>query len=1215
MLMSAVFALSALFAAGAVKDDADALKWDPRFKEIKSKINADDYDWYDAARLPIEGRGYVDEQNPFVRVPPCFKDKVPSAVSGMGVNTTGLELSFVTDSPDVVLRQEVVARAWVDPFITPCGLDGCAIWACGANGEWRFLTLTRPNANGVAESQAFLKKGDLCRVYFPIRSVMKNLKIGVRRGRSFETVAHRRRVVHYGTSIVHGGCVSQSGLMWTSIYSRVLDCEVVNLGFSGWGRMELSMADFLGGIDTPLYIVDCDWNMNVPMQEKNYEPFVRRLKELRPNVPILLCGGCTEAGVSRPQEVFARGVYDKLRKEDPKKWRNLHFFSGVEQLPKCSWVTHDHCHPNDIGADYMGKAFAKRIGEVMGWKPSAPAFPPPPLQRFDFTADVRRVDVKSVGEFHGELPQGMNENAVGWSPARLTSAIERKDGIDYLALDTTSGGGQFTLPLAAAVKFPGKYRIAIEMASPDGCLPCPVRIGIRASAPSYKTYWTGTFKPNGSTDAVFSLPKLDNEDVRRGIALMIYTSYGRVLLRSLEIHSATDEDQARRIRRPDASVKEYFRIGRFASGLPADWTIGRDCADFRSGVGDPAPDAKPTLKVSSESGMQLFSPPFQTNEPKKRHRLSFRYKSRGEFKVSVLGDVVWIGRGTLTLAETKEWKRAELAFDPAAGCGAHSLRFVGKGELQLDDISVRTLENADAPAPYSAFVSLAVVPGAAGDDTRVCFADEIPRVNVAAIGADESAVLKIETEDLYGRRTTREAKPGIVEFPGMPLGQFVVRAALYKDGCRMSETAEIVLTHVKRPVHFGEDAPQSHFGGHFNPVPSMIATMKAIGVNWARFHDAATDCSGWWALEKERGKWEFPDEKIARYRERHVKIYAQLGTAPKWATYYDRLGFRHENYFTKYLRPTNAVDWVNYVKTYVGRYKDSISDYFIWNEPWGGWWERSKDVDFFGGKEKAAQEFGEFSVITYKAAKAANPAADISGINGCAGNDAWSAGVAKGGGFDACDSLDYHTYSSSLWLTSPDGTKSSDKFLEPLRKEHPDLLGKKVIMSEGQGDSDGGHTGDRRRSGLYRDTVPWKADSVSEMADSADHQVRFVMSILSEGVCRVFLYTQHGYHALGFSPSFVSLVGADGRPDSSAAAFSHMASLIEGRFFDHAEKSGARGYVWYFRGEGARRGKVGVHTGLLRDEVLSLKGKVTDLYGNRPTAETWLPGTVVYSEE
>ena len=38
---------------------------------------------------------------------------------------------------------------------------------------------------------------------------------------------------------------------------------------------------------------------------------------------------------------------------------------GVETLPKCTWATHDHCHPNDYGAPFMGEVYARRIGGIL----------------------------------------------------------------------------------------------------------------------------------------------------------------------------------------------------------------------------------------------------------------------------------------------------------------------------------------------------------------------------------------------------------------------------------------------------------------------------------------------------------------------------------------------------------------------------------------------------------------------------------------------------------------------------------------------------------------------------------------------------------------------------------------------------------------------------------------------------------------------------------
>ena len=187
--------------------------------------------------------------------------------------------------------------------------------------------------------------------------------------------ARGEKVVVYGTSIVHGGCVSSAGMMFMSFLGRRLDCDVVNLGFSGGGRMELEMAELVSEIDADVYVIDCDWNMSVEMQKERYEPFVRRLRALRPATPVLLCGGCTEKKKPLKQEIFAKGVFDALKAEDPGLWKDLHFLSGVDALPKCSWATHDHCHPNDYGAPFMGEVYARRIGEILKNRGDGPQKP------------------------------------------------------------------------------------------------------------------------------------------------------------------------------------------------------------------------------------------------------------------------------------------------------------------------------------------------------------------------------------------------------------------------------------------------------------------------------------------------------------------------------------------------------------------------------------------------------------------------------------------------------------------------------------------------------------------------------------------------------------------------------------------------------------------------------------------------------------------------
>ena len=335
--------------------------------ENTAQRTPEDFDWIDCRTLKIEGRGFDAKDEPYVRVPKRFVGKVPAPITGMGRHATGLNFRFRTTSRKLVFRWKIAPAPWADPLICPSGLQSVALWGKKDGEDWQFVSKAHPKKEGDNELRCGWDVSRLGLVYLPMRAEVKSLEVGIEKGKTFEVVERNPsdRIVHYGTSIVHGGCVSQPGMMFTSFMGRILDREVVNLGFSGAGKMEPEMADLLAEIDAALYIVDCDWNMNVELQKERYEPFVRKLRALRPKTPILLCGGCTEKRTPRAQEVFAKSVYDKLKAEDAGLWKDLHFLSGVGQLPFESFATHDHCHPNDYGSVFMGRVYAEAVARIV----------------------------------------------------------------------------------------------------------------------------------------------------------------------------------------------------------------------------------------------------------------------------------------------------------------------------------------------------------------------------------------------------------------------------------------------------------------------------------------------------------------------------------------------------------------------------------------------------------------------------------------------------------------------------------------------------------------------------------------------------------------------------------------------------------------------------------------------------------------------------------
>ena len=71
-------------------------------------------------------------------------------------------------------------------------------------------------------------------------------------------------IVVYGTSIAQGGCASRPGLAWTNILGRKLDRPVINLAFSGNGKLEKELIELLSEIDASLYVLDCLPNLTSP---------------------------------------------------------------------------------------------------------------------------------------------------------------------------------------------------------------------------------------------------------------------------------------------------------------------------------------------------------------------------------------------------------------------------------------------------------------------------------------------------------------------------------------------------------------------------------------------------------------------------------------------------------------------------------------------------------------------------------------------------------------------------------------------------------------------------------------------------------------------------------------------------------------------------------------------------------------------------------------
>jgi len=416
LLFAALFAACATFAADAVDGD---------------------WNWYENETLPLGGKAFKDTATFFERWPASAKGKIPDPLVWMGRQTTGMYVRFVTDADKIRVEWKVTNERAQDPLIPQAGLIGIDVYgwdksAEGGKGAWRFRGNKRywgRDKDNPGVAQFGWRPGEPCIVFLPIRATMKSFRIGVPKGKEIKPHPYRvpdaKPIVHYGTSIVHGGCASRPGLAFTAIAARELDLPYVNLGFSGAAKMEASVPEFLAAADASLYVIDARWNMSPQMVATNCVPFLRKMKELKPDVPMLLCEGCT-VNDGDPCNAAFRKAYDSLKSEDPVKWRNLYYFTEKTMLPKDDKeATHDFCHPNDYGMMHMGRAYARRIRDVLDAEAQART----DALVVDFDSPVGPVKpVNGVGQ----------PPTIGWNDFHLFKYL-KDAGIPYSRLHDTGG--------------------------------------------------------------------------------------------------------------------------------------------------------------------------------------------------------------------------------------------------------------------------------------------------------------------------------------------------------------------------------------------------------------------------------------------------------------------------------------------------------------------------------------------------------------------------------------------------------------------------------------------------------------------------------------------------------------------------------------------------------------------------------------------------------
>ncbi len=329
--------------------------------------------YYNVFSFPFKLYGNDKQSEPhFYRMPDLVAKNVSGPLDWLSKNTAGIRIRFKTDSPYVIVKSE--RYPLVMGHMPSCGSCGFDVYK-----DTYYAGTVMPSdkqADNVytfdrhIEGQIGVGEGlkDIT-VNFPLYCTVNSVTIGLKEGSTVEAPTpykYEKPVVYYGSSITQGGCASRPGNSYQAVISRKLDCDHINLGFSGNAKGEKAMAEYIASLDMSCFVMDYDYNSNEEGLKETHRPFYDIIRKAHPNLPIIIV---TSPRARKINDTYSRRAatiketYDYAKAKGDKVW----FIEGTDicNYADSEMMTVDGTHPNDFGFWCMAEVIGKAVKEAL----------------------------------------------------------------------------------------------------------------------------------------------------------------------------------------------------------------------------------------------------------------------------------------------------------------------------------------------------------------------------------------------------------------------------------------------------------------------------------------------------------------------------------------------------------------------------------------------------------------------------------------------------------------------------------------------------------------------------------------------------------------------------------------------------------------------------------------------------------------------------------
>lgn len=331
-----------------------------------------------SSTLTVQGRAF-SESPQFHRLDTAKYNDLPPNVKKLYTHSAGLFTTFRSNTSQIAIDWET-ADAKLGNNSTPIMSRGFDLYVKETDG-WRFAGVARPDLTDAKSRATMVSNMENTEkeflLYFPLYKELHSFQLRLDEGATFSPTVQqpRKKVLIYGSSIVHGASASRPGLAYPAKISRNLDADIINLGVSGNARMELEVARMINDIqDVDLIVMDCVPNCSPEQVKERTFAFVQELRKAHPHTPILLIetitrqvGNYDQKWKKRLQEQNAnfKAEYERLLAAG---YQNLFYIPTDHLIGDDHEGTVDGTHPTDVGFERMVHIIQPEIERILDFK-------------------------------------------------------------------------------------------------------------------------------------------------------------------------------------------------------------------------------------------------------------------------------------------------------------------------------------------------------------------------------------------------------------------------------------------------------------------------------------------------------------------------------------------------------------------------------------------------------------------------------------------------------------------------------------------------------------------------------------------------------------------------------------------------------------------------------------------------------------------------------